>query len=87
MVLMNGPKSVSHYPPPARRLTQYVYDRTFSASVQQGIHVLSQFTHITDMVRVMKYDNPMGFHNVIVNIFHVILEGGPMLAPHDFHQL
>ena len=33
MVLMDSPKLVSHYPPSVCRLTQYVYDLTFSASV------------------------------------------------------
>ena len=33
MVLMTGPKLVSHYPPSVWRLTQSLYDRTFSTSV------------------------------------------------------
>ena len=37
MVLMTGPKLVSHYPPSAWKLTQSVYHCTFSASVRHPI--------------------------------------------------
>ena len=39
MVLMIGPKSGSHYPHSAWRLIQYVYDRIFSARVQQVVFI------------------------------------------------
>ena len=34
MVLMTGPKSISHYPPSTQRLIQAVYGHIFSASVR-----------------------------------------------------
>ena len=36
MVLITGPKLVSHYQPIAQRFIQYVYDRMFNASVRQS---------------------------------------------------
>ena len=36
MVLMTGPKLGSHYPPSARRLIQYVYERIFSAGMRDS---------------------------------------------------
>ena len=38
MLLMTGPKSVSHYPPSAWRLEFFLYYRKFSASVRHPPH-------------------------------------------------
>ena len=45
MVLMTGPKLGSHYPPSARRLIQYVYDRIFSAIVRHTPPCLEVYEH------------------------------------------
>ena len=49
--------------------------------------VFIQFIHLTDTLDVLEYANHKGFQSVIVNIFHVILKGRPVLAPHDFPRL
>ena len=54
--------------------------------LRRGRHVLVQFIHLTDALDILGYANPKGFHNVIVNIIHVILEGEPALAPHYYPQ-
>ena len=43
--------------------------------------------HITDAIGVLGYAKPKGFHNVIVDVFHVIYKGGLVLLQHDIPQL
>ena len=52
-----------------------------------GRQVLSQFMYLKDAIYALDYDNPKGFHNFILNAFHVIFECGTMLAPHVLYQL
>ena len=46
--------------------------------------VFSQFMHLMNPLVIMEYAKPKGFQNFIVNIFNVILKGGPVIVLHDF---
>ena len=39
------------------------------------------------MLNEMEYYDPERLHNIIVDVFHMVLEGAPMFPPHDISQL
>ena len=43
--------------------------------------------HLTDALGTLDNYNSEGFHNVIVNIFDMVLEDSPMLFPHAITKL
>ena len=43
--------------------------------------------HLTDAQIVLEYANPKGFHNVILNLFHVILKVGMVILTHALPKL
>ena len=49
--------------------------------------VLGQVMHIMDVLSVMEYYNPEMLHNIIANIFYMVLQGALMLPPHNLTQL
>ena len=52
--------------------------------LQRGEKVFSQFMHLTDALGLLEYSNIKLFHNSILNVLKVILEGGTVLVPHLF---
>ena len=50
MVLMTGPKLVSHYSPFVLRLMQYVHERMLSASMQPPPPLLEVYEHHTAII-------------------------------------
>ena len=57
------------------------------AIFQSGVRVLSQIVHLMYAVSAMEYANPKVFHNIIVNLFYLILIVGPVLPPHASLQI
>ena len=43
--------------------------------------------NIPDALIVLEYADPERFYNIIANIFDMVLEGAPMIPPHDLSQL
>ena len=43
--------------------------------------------HITDALGILENYDSEGFHNIIVNIFDMVLEYAPMFLPHALPQL
>ena len=38
-------------------------------------------------ISVLEYAYPEGFLDAVVNIFHMVLEGAPVISLHDFFQV
>ena len=43
--------------------------------------------HLLDALIILENEDPERFHNVIVNIFDIVLKGAPMIPPHDLAQI
>ena len=43
--------------------------------------------NIADNLSVMEHAYPEGFLDAVVNIFHMVLEGAPVISLRDFSQV
>ena len=50
-------------------------------------YILIKILHLKDMFRILDNAFPEGLHNIIVDIFNVVLKYVPVLPPHALFRL
>ena len=55
--------------------------------IKGGSSYLAQVVHRAEALSVLEDIKPEWLHNIIVDVFHTVLEGTPMFSQYDISQL